>query len=1058
MHALAALCVRRPVFATMLILALMVVGAFSFATLGLDLFPKVDLPTVVISTSNPGSSAEEIETEITKRVEDAVNTVSGIDTLTSTSVEGNSTVVVQFSLYKNGDVATQEVRDKVSLVLSQLPETSKTPVVQKVDFDATPIMQIVISAPKPLREVTEVADKQIRPRLENIPGVGQVRLIGGLKREIRVWVDPEKMRAYNLSVVEVANSLRQQNMELPGGNVQAGARELAVRTLGRLVDPTQFNEIAIARRGSYVVKLHDIGRAEDSEEEPTTAARLNGQPSVTLSVSKQSGENTVATALGIKARLAEIQPTLGKDFQIQIVNDQSTFIQATVRSLEGHLIEGSILAALVIWIFLTNVRTTLISAVAIPTSIVSTFALMAVMGFTLNQMTMLALTLMVGIVIDDAIIVLENIYRTMEEKGLSPYEAAIEGTREIGFAVMATTLSLLAVFIPIGFMGGIVGRFMSSFGFTSAFAIAVSLLVSFTLTPMLSSRFLRVRHPGEGSASRRSKESRFFAFLDRHYTRMLEWSMHHRKTMVAVSVLVSLSTVPLFMVVGKSFVPTDDRSEFSVAVRAPEGASLAATLTVADRIARDIRELPGVRATLTTVGQGSGGFGSASGGMANRASIYVKLVTPKERELTQQQLMVKTRALMKNYPSDLRTSVLQAGGAGGGQADVQFVLNGPDLEKLDAYSQAMLGKMKQAPFVGDADTSLVYGKPELRVEIDRQRAADLGVRVNDIATALNTMVAGQVVSTFPSAGEQYDVRLRASKEYRTSVEGLSQLTVASTTRQGWVPLDQVVRIRSGTAPSSINRLNRQRQVTLSANVLPGGDQAAVIRSLQGIAKDLNMDPGYSTALQGTSKELGRAAYYFVLAIALTFIFMYIVLAAQFESFIHPFTILLTLPIAVPFGIVSLLMAGQTINIFSAIGMLLLFGIVKKNAILQIDHTNGLRAQGMSRYDAIIQANRDRLRPILMTTAALVAGMLPLVFSTGDGAATNRSIGVLVAGGQTLCLLLTLLAVPVFYSLFDDAKNLPVFHRFRRGDGARENASSKEAGIPAPVHFGTEGKA
>jgi len=1059
MHALAALCVRRPVFATMLIVALMVVGAFSFSTLGLDLYPKIDLPTVVITTTNPGSSAEEIETDITKRVEDAVNTISGIDQLTSVSSEGTSTVVLQFSLDKNGDVGAQEVRDKVNLIISQLPETSKTPVVQKMDPDATPVMQVVVSAARPLREVTEIADKQIRPRLENVPGVGQIRLTGGLKREIRVWVDPGKMRAYNLSVSEVAAALRQQNMELPGGSVQAGERELTVRTLGRLVDPVQFNEIALARRGAYIVKLKDIGHAEDSEEEPTTAARLNSDPAVTLTVNKQSGENTVATADGILARLDEIKVALPKDIKVQIVNDQSAFIRSAVRALEQHLVEGSLLAALIIWIFLTNIRTTLISAVAIPTSIVSTFALMAAMGFTLNQMTMLALTLMVGVVIDDAIIVLENIYRYMEEKGLSPYQAAIEGTREIGLAVMATTLSLLAVFIPIGFMGGIVGRFLSSFGFTSAFAIAVSLLVSFTLTPMLSSRFLKTRTPEEVVAHKGSKDSRFFAFLDRNYTRMLEWAMTHRKSMVAISVAVALSTIPLFMLVGKSFIPNDDRSEFSVTVRAPEGSSLAATLTIAERIARDIRAMPGVRTTLTTIaGGGNGGFGAVSVAATTRASIYVRLVPKAEREFTQTQFMTRTRELLKSYPSDLRTSVMQNGGAGGGQSDVMFVLNGPDLEKLNEYSQAMLAKMQKDPSMTDADTSLVYGKPELRVEIDRQRAGDLGVRVGDIATALNTLVAGQVVSTFNAGGEQYDVRLRAAREFRTSVEGLSQLTVSSTSRQGWVPLDQVVRIKGGTAPSSINRLNRQRQVTLSANVLAGGNQEAVIQSMEKMAADLHMDPGYATGLQGTSKELRRTAYYFITAISLTFIFMYIVLAAQFESFLHPFTILLTLPIAVPFGILSLLLAGQTINVFSAIGMLLLFGIVKKNAILQIDHMNGLRALGINRYDAIIQANRDRLRPILMTTTALVAGMLPLVFSGGDGASTNRSIGVLVAGGQTFCLLLTLLAVPVFYSLFDDMKNLPIFSGLKR----REKAQAKPQPvirpgppIPEPVRFRSE---
>jgi HAE1 family hydrophobic/amphiphilic exporter-1 len=1055
MHKLAEVCVRRPVFATMLIVALMVVGGFSFSTLGLDLFPKIDLPTVSVTVSNPGASAEEVETEITKRIEDAINTISGIEDLNSTSAEGISSIVISFSLDKNGDVAAQEVRDKVNRAIPDLPETAKAPVVQKFDPDATPILQMAVSSPRPLREVTEIADKQIKPRLENINGVGEIQLVGGLKREIRVWVDPDKMRAYNLSVAEVATSLRQQNMELPAGNMNAGATEWSVRTLGRLVDPAQFDEIAIATRGPYVVKLRDIGHAEDSEEEPTTAARLNGDPSVTLVVSKQSGQNTVATADAIKQRLKEIEPLLPKDIRIQMVNDQSIFIKNTVHALESHLIEGSFLAALIVFFFLTNIRTTLIAAVAIPTSIVSTFALMAVMGFALNQITMLALTLMVGIVIDDAIIVLENIYRFMEEKQFPPIRAAIEGTREIGLAVMATTLSLMAVFLPIGFMGGIVGRFMSSFGFTAAFAIGVSALVSFTMTPMLCSKFVKVPPPKKPGSQGASKESGFFRFLDRYYTRMLEWSMAHRKSMVAISVAVMLSTIPLFMLVGKSFVPTDDRSEFQVAVRAPEGTSLAATTTIAERAARDLRGLPGVIATLTSIGNNTSGFGGVSIGAANRASIYVKLAPRAERSKSQSQdaLMLRARELLKHYPADLHTSVLQAGGASGGQADVMYVLGGPDLDKLNAYSQAMVQSMKQVPHVADADTSLFFGKPELRVEIDRQRAADLGVRVNDIAQALNTMVAGQVVSTFPSGGEQYDVRLRAARQYRTSVEGLSQLTVFSTNKQGWVPLDQVVRLKTGTAPSSISRLNRQRDVIVSANVLPGGSQAEVISQMAKAAKDLHMDPGYGTAVTGTGRELGRAVYYFGLAFALTFIFMYIVLAAQFESFIHPFTILLTLPIAIPFGVLSLLVMGQTINVFSALGMLLLFGIVKKNAILQIDHTNGLRETGMNRYDAIIEANRDRLRPILMTTTALVAGMLPLVISSGEGSATNRSIGVLVVGGQTLCLLLTLLAVPVFYSLFDDFKSLPLFQKIL----GRKSAATRSVD-PVPVHFGSEERA
>jgi hydrophobic/amphiphilic exporter-1 (mainly G- bacteria), HAE1 family len=1049
MHALAALCVKRPVFATMLIVALMVVGIFSFFTLGVDLFPKIDLPTIIVTVANPGASAEEIESDITKRIEDAVNTTSGIDTMQSTSIEGNATVVINFTLDKSGDVAAQEVRDKVNQVVPRLPETAKAPVVQKIDPDAQPILQMVISSPRPLREVTEIADKRIKPLLENISGVGQITLVGGLKREIRVWVDPEKMRAYNVAVADVAKALREQNVDLPAGSVNAGEKELSVRTLGRLVDPAQFDELAVVRRGTYVVKIRDIGHAEDSEEEPVTAARLNGNPSVTLVVAKQSGENTVATADAVKARLKEIQTTLPKDLTIQIINDQSTFIKGAVHSLEAHLVEGSILAAIIIYIFLANIRTTLISAVAIPTSIVSAFGLMAAMKLDLNQITMLALTLMVGIVIDDAIIVLENIYRFMEEKGMPPMQAAIEGTKEIGLAVMATTLSLLAVFLPIGFMGGITGRFMSSFGFTASFAIAVSLLVAFTLTPMLSSRFIKMPPRQEGGSHHTSKDAKFFRFLDQHYTQMLEWGMAHRKSMVALCVLVSLCTIPLFMLVGKNFLPVDDRSEFQVTLKAPEGTSLAATLTIAERIARDLRAQPGVTATLTTIGSSQGGFASVASA-ANRATIYTRLVPVDQRDYTQLQMMTRARQLLKAYPPELRTAVLQAGGGGGGQADVQYVIKGPDLDKLNDYATKIVARLKQTPGVGDPDMSMVFGKPELRVEIDRQRANDLGVKVTDIATALNTLVAGQLVSSFPSGGEEYDVRLRADSKYRTSIDGLSQLIVFSTNKQGWVPLDQVVRIKGGSAPSSISRLDRQRQVTISANVLPGGSQQQVINTMNDVIKEIQLDPAYTTALGGFSKNLAQSAYYFGIAIALTLIFMYIVLAAQFESFLHPFTILLTLPLAVPFGILSLVLAGQTINVFSALGMLLLFGIVKKNAILQIDHMNGLREKGLERYEAIIQANRDRLRPILMTTAALVVGMLPLIISTGDGAATNRSIGALVAGGQTFCLLLTLLAVPVFYSLFDDMKNLPILNKvFRRirGTGRRPLQT-----IPQPVHF------
>jgi hydrophobic/amphiphilic exporter-1 (mainly G- bacteria), HAE1 family len=1019
MHKLAEICIRRPVFATMLVLSLTVIGVFAFFGLGVDLLPKIDMPTVMISVSNPGAAAEQIETEITKRIEDAVNTISGIDDLRSTSIEGLSQVIVQFSLDKNGDVGAQEVRDRVSMIVGKLPETAKMPVIQKMDPDAQPIFQVVVSSPRPLRDVTQIAKKRIKEQIENINGVGQVQINGGAEREIHVTVEPDRLRAYNLTVNDVAAALRAQNFELPGGRVDEGSRELTVRTVGRVSEPEQFNDIAVASRGQYVVRIRDLGIATDSEQELRSVSRLNGNSAITLVVSKQSGQNSVAVSDAVKQKLADISKTLPKDVKIQLLADTSIFIRKAVSALESHLLEGSILASLVIFFFLSNIRTTLIAAIAIPTSIISTFGLMGAIGFTLNQLTMLALTLMVGIVIDDAIIVLENIFRFIEEKNMPPFEAAMAGTKEIGLAVMATTFSLLAVFVPVGFMGGMVGRFMSSFGFTSSFAIAVSLLVSFTLTPMLCSRFVKKKLKGHAS-----KESRIFRPVDKFYTRALEWSLGHRKSMLWLCVAVIFSTIPLFIMVPKNFMAQDDRSEFQISLRAPEGTSLAATEHIAERIAREVRAFPEVTDTLTTVG---GGQKSE----VNTAGISIKLQPLEERSISQSKVMLRARDILAHFPN-LRTSVTSQSGAGSGnftQADIQFVINGPDLKLLQKYSEALLQKMRSMPKVVDVDSSLIVGKPELRIRINRQRAADLGVRVTDIATALNTLIAGQVVTTFNADEDQYDVRLRAASEYRASSEGLKRLTVPSyKVKGGWVNLSDVVEIKEEKAPSSIDRLNRQRQVTVLANVLPGGSQAAIIDLVNKEVKQLDLAPGYSVVPSGMTKEMGRTAYYFVLAISLSFIFMYMVLAAQFESFIHPVTIMMSLPLAVPFGIFSLLIFGQSVSIMSGLGLLLLFGIVKKNAILQIDHTIGLRASGMERNAAIIQANRDRLRPILMTTISLVAGMLPLVVAGGTGASSNRSLGLLVIGGQSLCLLLTLLAVPVFYSLFDDAASLPLWSR------------------------------
>ncbi|MDI1243613.1 MAG: efflux RND transporter permease subunit [bacterium] len=1041
MQWLAEVCVKRPVFATMIILSLVVVGTYSFFSLGVDLFPKVDFPTVTITVLNPGSSPQEIETEITEKIEEAVNTNSGIDELRSSSIEGMSRVFVQFVLEKDVNIAAQEVENRVQTVIPNLPVTAKQPTVQKLDSDAAPVLRIVVSAPTNIREVTEVARKQVKERIESINGVGQVSIIGGRQRQVNVWVDPDKMRAYNITPAQVSNALRIQNIEFPSGRLDEGQKETSVRTLGKVKNIEDFADVVVADRGGYQVKVKDLASVEDGAEELRSEARLNGLPAVTLVVAKQSGQNTVAVANALKERLEEIRPTLPAGFELRIVADNSRFIEASLGAIEEHLVLGSIFACIVVFLFLWNIRTTFIAALAIPTSIIATFALVYAMGYTLNSITMLSLTLMVGIVIDDAIVVLENIYRFVEEKGMDPFQAAIEGTREIGLAVLATTLSLMAVFVPIGFMQGIVGRFMSSFGLTAAFAVGVSLLVSFTLTPMLAARLIKVKKDedeepadetikGDGMIQparerhhhKTAKERGFYKYIDSTYTALLRFSMSHRWLIVTLCVLVFLSIFPLFALVGKNFLPVDDQSQFEVSARAPEGSSLAETSLTLERIASEIRKQPGVTDTLVTAGGGDQG-------VVNNGTIYVKLTEIGDREKSQEQLMSDARELLKNYP-DLRTGVqpVQAFSGGGFRnANVQFMIAGPDLKQLEVYSDKILEQMKSIPDAVDVDSTLISGKPEVQLTVDRAKAADMGVQIGDVSQALNILVAGQEATTFNEGTEQYEVWVRANNQFRSSVEGLNRMIVPST-KVGWVTLDNLVTTTPGSGPSSIERVNRQRQVTLLANTRPGGSAQNIQNGINAAVAQLTMPPGYTTGYIGQSKEMGKAGMYFLIAIMLSFVFMYIVLAAQFESFIHPVTILLTLPLSVPFGILSLLVLGQTVNIFSGLGLLLLFGVVKKNAILQIDHTSHLRSQGMSRYDAIIQANRDRLRPILMTTIALVAGMIPLVISTGPGSGTNRSIGVLVVGGQSLCLLLTLLAVPVFYSIFDDLSDMHIFRR------------------------------
>jgi HAE1 family hydrophobic/amphiphilic exporter-1 len=1048
MQKLAEICIRRPVFAAMIILALVVVGAASYGRLGVDRFPSVDLPTVSVRTALPGASTEEVETEVSQRIEEAVNTVEGIQELRSVSSAGSSFVIVTFDLERDIDTAAQDVRDRVSAVVRQLPEDVLPPVIAKFNNDSSPVLTVALSGNRSIKELTEVADKVVKVQLERSPGVGEVQIEGGLERAISVWVDPDRLAAYQIPITAVRDALVRQNTDSPGGNVTGSARELTLRTMGRLTEARDFDDLVVKTVEGQPVRIRDLGRAEDGTKEQRSVARLNGVPTVTLEVRRQSGANTVEVIEGVKAALERVQAQLPPDLEMQVIRDQSRYIYAALHEINLHLILGSILASLVVLAFMRSWRSTLIAAVAIPCSVIATFGMMAALDFTLNSVTMLALVLMVGVVIDDAIVVLENIFRWVEEKKVSSFEAAKRATAEIGLPVLATTLSLVVIFVPVSFMSSISGRFLFQFGLTAAAAVLVSLLVSFTLTPMMSARLLRVQdaaaHHGPGHGAKTEARSRggFYGRLDRVYMRMLRATMARRRLAAGVCLLVMIASIPLYKLVKVEYIPSNvDESELEVSVNAPEGTSLAAMDDAMRAVEAELRQVPAIQTVLARAG---GGF---LGGV-NQGNAYVRIAPHEERRpsvsrflaglvrldplaafrgnYTQRDVMTEVRKRLSKF-SDLRSSVrnVQSFNIGGGNADIDFSLRGPDLHALSAYANQLREKSKELGGIVDADVTLKLDKPELRVEIDRARAADLGVQMSDVATALRLMVGGdQEVSRFhdPQVNDDYDVQLRLTEGTRNDPEAITRLYVPSASGQ-LVRLDSLVTVKEVTTSSRVDRLDRQRQVSLRASVAPGYALADRLEALQGAVDEMNLPPAYSTGIGGRGREMARTYREFIGALILSVIFMYMILASQFESLVHPLTILLSLPLAVPFALLSLWGTGNTLNLYSALGVLVLFGVVKKNAILQIDHMNNLRAGGMERLEAILQGNRDRLRPILMTTLALVAGMLPLALGTGPGSEERRAIAVVVIGGQTLSLLLTLLATPVFYSLFDDLRGV-----------------------------------
>jgi HAE1 family hydrophobic/amphiphilic exporter-1 len=1042
MQKLAEICIRRPVFAAMIVLALVVVGAASYGSLGVDRFPSVDLPTVSVRTALPGASTEEVESEVSQVIEEAVNTVEGVQELRSVSSGGTSFVIATFDLDRDIETAAQDIRDRVSTVVRRLPDDVQPPVVAKFNNDSSPVLTVALSASRSIRELTELADKVAKVQLERSTGVGEVQIVGGLERAINVWIDPDRLAAYGIPITAVRDALVRQNSEVPGGNVTGTTREQTLRTMGKLTEARDFSDMVVASINGQPVRIRDLGSAEDGTKEQRTLARLNGVPTVTLEVRRQSGANTVEVIEGVKEALGRVQQQLPPDVKLEIIRDQSRYIYAALHEINLHLILGSILASLVVLAFMRSWRSTLIAAVAIPASVVATFGMMKALNFTLNSVTMLALVLMVGVVIDDAIVVLENIFRFIEEKKMNPFEAAKAATADIGLAVLATTFSLVVIFVPVSFMSSISGRFLYQFGITAAVAVLVSLLVSFTLTPMMSARMLRAQDAASGHGHETAgSRSGFYARIDRWYEKILRATMARRRLAALVCVGVMLASIPIYKLVKVEYIPSDvDESEFEVNVNAPEGTNLASMDEAMRAVEAELRSIPGVRTVISTVG---GGFISG----VNRGEAFVRIAPHEERKLSitrllkslvrldpasafrgnysQRDVMTEARKRLSKF-SDLRCGVrnVTSFNIGGGNWDIDFALRGPDLVALSGYAEQLRDKSKEIGGIVDADTTLKLDKPELRVDVDRVRAADLGVSMTDVANALRLMVGGDdEVSRFhdPSVNDDYDVQLRLAEGERNDPASILRLYVPSSSGR-LVRLDNLVTVKEETTASRVDRLDRQRQVSLRAGVGPGYALADRIEALQQAVEEMNLPPTYSTAVSGRAKELARTYRQFIWALVLSIIFMYMILASQFESLVHPLTILLSLPLAVPFALISLWATGNTLNLYSALGVLVLFGVVKKNAILQIDHMNNLREHyGMDRMSAIIQGNRDRLRPILMTTLALVAGMLPLALGTGPGAEERRAIAVVVIGGQTLSLLLTLLATPVFYSIFDDLR-------------------------------------
>jgi hydrophobic/amphiphilic exporter-1 (mainly G- bacteria), HAE1 family len=997
-------CVRRPVFTTMLVMLFVVTGIFSFRDLSVDLLPKADPAVVQVLIYLPGASPEELNSSVAEPTEQSLSSIAGIDQVQTTIREGSVRLTVQFVLERDINDAAQDVREKVAQAMRDLPPQVQPPIITKVDPDADPVISFALSGSLPLQALTEIADKQIRRAIETVDGVGEVTIAGGRAREIHVVLDVEKLNSHGLTVERVRDAIVAENVEIPGGYIPQGEAELTLRTLGRIESTEQFNNIVVANAGSTPIRLRDVAVVEDTTREARTSALFDGERTVVMDVRRQSGQNTVQVVEAVRAKLDQMRRLLPPEVKVTVTRDDSQFIRASIASLEEHLLIGSLLASLVIMVFIRNIRVVLIASLAIPASIIASFALIRAAGFTLNSMTLLGLTLAVGIVIDDAIVVLENIFRHMEEEGAAPFQAAIGGTKEVTLAVVATSVSLIVIFLPVAFMTGYSQRFIFPFGLTMAFAVMVSLLVSLTLTPMLSARLLRtdgrIHRHGEG----------FFGRVDRAYRRSLEWSLDHRGVIVAISLIVFASTFVLTKRVGRSFLPNEDMGDFQLVIDTPEGTSLAGTEKALLDLTPDLLKIDGIAHVMPTIFE-----------RVNHSHLFIQLKPRGERSRTQEQIAADVRALMASHPSYKPTIVMRTP-IGGGESSaypIQVNLTGPDLRRLSDYALQLLEQLQPMPALSDLKAVVNLSNPELRVAVDRQRAADLGVRVGDLARALRLMVSGEdEISSYREKGERYPVTIRVREDQRGDTQAIGGLMVPSS-RGEPVRVDNLATLTRGFGPTIIERNNRQFSVRLLADVKPGMPQNQALAEITDHIRALKMPPGYGFKFAGQSKLLDETTNNMVLALSLASIFIYIVLAMQFESFVQPLVIMTVLPMSVPFALFTLWATGRVLNLWSALGVLLLLGIVKKNSILQVDYTNVLRRQGMPLREALVQASETRLRPILMTTAAIIAGLIPTTLGVGAGAAQRADIAVTIVGGQSLCLFLTLLLVPVSYSLAEE---------------------------------------